>query len=97
MVSLLALPATADPTTPEPSQKTLAPTAQEAPPTPPALSKHASSEKRPGAAQCGTSGVSAPHHGPLLPTRRSVRAQIESVDPAAWLSRYGPVERRDLR
>jgi hypothetical protein len=32
-------------------------------------------------------------HG--LPTRARVRARIEGIDPMAWLTRYGEVQRRE--
>ena len=96
LAALLALSAGADPTAPQAGERPSAPATPQAAPTAPARSPDASSEKPAAAGRSEASSSARPQQAPKLPTRQSVRAEIESIDPSSWLSRYGLVERREL-
>jgi hypothetical protein len=76
------------------------PTASEASPSPSAHSTHAPGpgpgESRAALRPARPRTASLRDRQLDMPTRRSVRAHIESIDPTAWLRRYGTVERRQL-
>ena len=100
--ALLLAPAVAgaDPPTTA-TARDVEPTASEASPSPSAHSAHSTQTPGPGERRAalrpaGPRAASRRHRQLGIPTRRSVRAHIESIDPTVWLRRYGTVERRQL-